>query len=264
MPSVTFSREGDVAIIQLNRPDAANAINHDLAGRLRDVAFDLASQGWPRAVLLRASGQMFSAGGDLGEILKSRADDDEGGKCEFFRSLVQGLHDAIRALRAIDAPLIAGVHGVAAGGGMSLALACDMILATPNACFVPAYPAIGLSTDGGMSWTLARAVGERKALQLLIENRAIDATEAMAIGIVSEILPADDFDRLALERAQRVAKLPRRAVIGIRKLVEAGRKLGFSDLLDLERDAIVDLYMAADAEEGLNAFAQRRQADFID
>lgn len=264
MPSVTCSREGDVAIIQLDRADAANAINHDLAEGLREVAAGLATQGWARAVLLRASGKMFSAGGDLSEILQSRADADEGGRREFFSSLVQGLHDAIRALRSIDAPVIAAVHGVAAGGGMSLALACDMILATPNARFVPAYPAIGLSTDGGMSWTLARAVGERKALQLLIDNRAIDAAEAMDIGIVSEILPGEDFDRLVMERAQRISQLPRRAIVGIRRLIEANRRMSFSDLLDLERQVIVDLYVSADAEEGLNAFAQRRSAKFVD
>lgn len=264
MASVTLVRDGNVAILTLDRAQAANAIDHALAADLARMAEGLAAEGWARAVLLRADGRMFSAGGDLSSLMRSRAEHDPAEALEFFRSLVSGLHSAITALRSIDAPLLAAVNGVAAGGGMSLALACDMILASPRARFVPAYPGIGLSTDGGMSWTLPRAVGERRALKMLLENSAMDAAQALSCGLVADVLPEEDFDSLALQRAHRIAAMPRKAMVQIRRLIEAGRTSSLDQHLERECDAIAALYACADSREGMDAFAQRRPPEFTD
>lgn len=264
MSSVILSRHGEVAAIELNRADAANAIDHDLAARLAGIARQVAEEGWARAVLLKASGKLFCAGGDLSAILRSKAESSRDADEAFFSSLVQGFHDAIRALRAIDAPLIAAVQGTAAGGGMSLALACDIVLAAPEARFAPAYPGIGLVTDGGLSWSLARAVGERAALRILIENRPIDAAQAKDLGIIDLVLPAEDFQRHAMEQAQRIARLPRRVIVGVREMIDSSRSKTFEEQLELEHRTITDFYRADDATEGMKAFAERRPPIFTD
>jgi 2-(1,2-epoxy-1,2-dihydrophenyl)acetyl-CoA isomerase len=264
MTIVTLERDGDVAVISLNRPEAANAIDHALAAELKRTAEQIAAEGWARAVLLRAEGKMFCGGGDVGAMIAERAKSDDAAYVEFFRSLVQGFHEATVALTSIDAPLIAAVHGTAAGGGMSLVLACDIILAAPRAKFVPAYPGIGLSTDGGMSWSLSRAVGQRRAMQILIENRPIDANEALSLGMISEIVSDDDFDFVARAKAQTLAKLPRKAISGIRALIQEGGQRTMAQQLDAERDTIVSLAGSKDAAEGLSAFAEKRLPQFTD
>ena len=253
-----------VAIISLNRPDAANAISIEFAEALRGVAQEIAGEGRARAVLLRAEGKMFSGGGDVGAMLTKKAELDKDAYGAFFQSLVNGFHEAVRALRAIEAPLIAAVNGTAAGGGMSLALACDLVLASPKAKFVPAYPGIGLSTDGGMSWSLPRIVGPKKAMQLLIENRPIGADEALQLGLVSNLLDETDFDTAALARVEAIARLPRKAIAGIRQLIEDSAGVSLERQLEMELMTIGRLATAPDALEGLDAFAARRAPLFTD
>jgi 2-(1,2-epoxy-1,2-dihydrophenyl)acetyl-CoA isomerase len=264
MQPVTFQRDGDVAIIALNRPESANAIDLGLASMLRDIANQVADEGWARAVLLRANGRMFSAGGDVTGMIRERAAADPDGYAAFFTALVGGLHDAIRALNRIGAPMIAAVNGSAAGGGMSLALACDLVVATARTKFVPAYPSIGLSVDGGMSWSLSRAVGQRKALQLLLENRPVSAQEAERLGIVSCILDEDGFEEAALAKARELSVLPRQAVGKIRQLIRNSSQASLDEQLSQEIRAISALCTANDAAEGLQAFAERRKPVFSD
>lgn len=264
MTLVKLDWHESVAVISLNRPDAANAISLDLAAALEHVAADIARSGKARAVVLRAEGKMFSGGGDVGAMLAKKAEGDTEAYAAFFQALVLGFHEAIRALRAIEAPLIAAVNGTAAGGGMSLALACDLVLVSPRAKFVPAYPGIGLSTDGGMSWSLPRLVGPKKAIQLLIDNRPIGADEAERLGLVSAILPEDAFDAAVLERAQAIAQMPRKALRAIRDLIDQGNGHSLGQQLDLELLTIGRLAVAGDAFEGIDAFAARRKPVFAD
>lgn len=264
MDLVKLDWHDNVAIISLNRADAANAISIEFATALWSAAKTVAREGRARAVVVRAEGKLFSGGGDVGAMLTAKAELDKAAYGSFFQQLVNGFHEAIRALRAIDAPLIAAVNGTAAGGGMSLALACDVVLASPRAKFVPAYPGIGLSTDGGMSWTLPRIVGPKKALQLLIENRPIPADEAERLGIVSTVLTQDDFDAAVLERAAVIARLPRKALAAIRTLINEGASHSLDEQLDAEQQTISRLAVADDALEGLDAFAARRAPAFTD
>ena len=264
MNSVTLGWHGAVAVVSLNRPDAANAINNDLADALREAAEAIASDGRARAVIVRAEGKMFSGGGDIGAMLAKRAEGDTAAYGAFFKALVEGFHAGIRALRSLELPLVAAVNGTAAGGGMSLALACDLVLASPRAKFVPAYPGIGLSTDGGMSWSLPRIVGPRKAMQLLIENKPIGADEAASLGLASAILPEEGFDAAVLERAAAIARLPRKALAALRDLIDASAANSLGAQLDLEQQAITRLAVAGDAMEGLDAFSAKRPPAFTD
>lgn len=258
MELVKLDYDGAVAVITLNRPEAVNAINLALANALADRVQQIAVDGRARAVVLRAEGKMFSCGGDIGAMTEARTQGDNAAYERFFDTLVTALHLAVVRLRELPMPLIAAVDGAAAGAGMSLALACDLTLASPRAKFVPAYPGIGLTADGGLTWTLARAVGPRKAMQLLLENKPIGAEQAHEIGLVNEVIDAADFDAAVMEKAQAMASLPRQVVRELRQLLDQGSTHTFEQQLDLELASMCRLCTAADAAEGLKAFVERR------
>lgn len=264
MALVKLDRVGDVGVLTLNRPEAANAINIELAADLRSIADDLAKAGWARCVVLQAEGKLFSGGGDVAEMLRQRAEGSTDDYQQFFQSLVLGLHEAVRALRAIGVPLLAAVNGTAAGGGMSLVLACDQVIVTKRAKFVPAYPGIGLTSDGGMSWSLPRIVGPKKALQLICDNRPIGAETALALGLATSLVEEDEFAEAVMQQAQSLAALPRQAFLALRGLIEASGASTLDLQLDLELSAITKLCVADDAREGLDAFSEKRSPKFTD
>jgi 2-(1,2-epoxy-1,2-dihydrophenyl)acetyl-CoA isomerase len=264
MMLVKLDRIEDIAFLTLNRPEAANAINLELAIALKSVAQQLAREGWARCVVVQAEGKLFSGGGDIAEMLQQQTTGSADDYQKFFRSLVLGLHEAVSALRALGVPLVAAVDGTAAGGGMSLVLACDQVVATGRAKFVPAYVGIGLSTDGGMSWSLPRIVGPRKALQLICDNRPITAEEAHALGIVTVLAQSEGFDAAVIQKARSLAALPRRAFASIRGLVERSTTNSFDLQLDAELGEIIKLCTASDALEGLEAFRAKRAPDYAD
>ena len=264
METIKLDRVDAVAVSTLNRPDAATAIDLELAAALHGVAERLKQEDWARAIVLRAEGKLFCGGGDVASMVEARKTNDDAGYAAFFNSLVQGFHDATLALLDLDAPIIAAVDGTAAGGGMSLVLACDIVLASPRAKFVPAYPGIGLSSDGGMSWTLPRLVGPRKATQLLLSNKPIAADEACQLGIVSEVISQEGFEDAVMAQAQAIAKNPRRAIGQLRQLIRQSNSSSLPEQLDAERRTIVALCTAPDAKEGLAALGERRSPNFAD
>lgn len=261
---VILTRTGDIAILSLNRPDAGNAIDMAFTEALKAHAATLASEGWARAIILRAEGRLFCGGGDVGAFTDYVAEGRTTEFASFLDALAGGLHEGVEALLALDAPLIAAVQGAAAGAGMSLALAADFAYATPKAKFVPAYPGIGFSADGGMSWFLPRIVGERRAAQIMLSNQLLDADAAMALGIVCEIITDADFDAAVLARAQKIAASPRKAMGVIRRLVRASMSTGLHEQLDAEAAGMVALATTADVTEGLLAMRDKRRPNFTD
>jgi 2-(1,2-epoxy-1,2-dihydrophenyl)acetyl-CoA isomerase len=263
---ISLVRDGDVAVLTLDRPDAANAIDLALADRLSEIARDLAAEGWARAIVLRGAGKMFCGGGDVGAMTAFVDAGDGAGLTAFIGDLVARFHAGLEALLALDAPLIASVHGVAAGAGMSFVLAADLAYGGPNARLVPAYPGIGFSADGGMSWFLPRVVGERKAAELLLLNQPIDAERAVALGILTERLVLDGaaFDAEVMARARQVAAGPRRAFGRIRRLLRSSAGNGLSAQLAAEAEAMVALAGGPDVAEGLAALRARRRPTFTE
>jgi 2-(1,2-epoxy-1,2-dihydrophenyl)acetyl-CoA isomerase len=261
---LVLTRKGDIAIISLSRPDAGNAIDMAFTDALKATAAELAQGDWARAIVLRAEGRLFCGGGDVGAF---GAYIEEGRTAEFqsfLGALAHSLHDGIEALLALDAPLISAVQGAAAGAGMSLALAADFTYATPKAKFVPAYPGIGFSADGGMSWFLPRIVGERRAAQIMIANEAVDAAKALELGMVAEIITDEDFDAAVLARAETLAQGPRRAVGVIRRLIRQSLNTGLHDQLHAEAKGMAALSVSADVAEGLTALKSKRKPVFKD
>lgn len=255
-PAVAVAVDGGVATLTLARPDTGNAIDPVLARELREAAEGLAARDDVRAVLLRAEGKLFCVGGDVGFF--AGAPDRHAA----LHALAGDLHDGLRALLALDVPVVAAVQGAAAGAGMSLACAADVVIAGPAASFTVAYTAVGLSPDGGQSWTLPRLVGARRAADMMLRNTRVKADEALRIGLVTEVVGADELDDRAAAVARELAAGPTGALAATRRLLRSSDATTLDEQLDAERESIATRGATAEAGEGIAAFLERRPADF--
>ena len=245
-------RDG-VAVLTLNRPDAQNTVNLELARDLDDATARISGVG---AVLVTGAGRSFCAGGDLKEF---GAQDDLAGH---VRAVVGHLHPAITRLDALDLPIVAAVRGAAAGAGLGLACAADIVLTSPDAKFVSAYTKIGLSPDGSTSWALPRLVGVRRALELVLTNRVLDAEEAVAWGIATRVVPDESLDDEAMRIATDLASGATKGLGGARRLVRDSLDRTLEAQLDAETETLVASASDTDALEGIKAFLSKRPPRF--
>ncbi len=257
MSTVLSSRDGDVLTLTLNRPEQGNAINTALADDLLSAARDAAADPAVRCVVLTGAGRMFCVGGDIGEFAASG---DQAGP--FIHALASTLHEAVLVLAGMAKPLVALVQGPAAGAGLSLAAAADIVIASEAAHFTAAYTAIGLTPDGGMTWLLPRLVGMRKSQEMMLTNRRLTAAEAVSAGLVTRVVAAEMLAEEGRKLAAQLADGPTAAYGSVRRLL-AGSQTAPLDL-QLEREAASISAAAAGPEgrEGVAAFAARRKADF--
>jgi 2-(1,2-epoxy-1,2-dihydrophenyl)acetyl-CoA isomerase len=211
------------------------------------------------AVLLAGEGPHFCTGADVGALAATGAAEDPRSA---VRELAEELHELVRALVEVPVPVVAAVRGWAAGAGMSLVLAADIAVAGVSTRLRPAYPAIGLTPDGGLSWTLPRAVGAARARHILLTDRVLDADEALALGLVATVVPDDEVAAEADGLAQRLADGPTRALGRTKRLVRAHGDLDAH--LDAEADAIAESVVDAEGREGVAAFRERRTPRFGD
>lgn len=211
------------------------------------------------AVLLAGEGPHFCTGADVGALAATGAAEDPRSA---VRELAEELHELVRALVEVPVPVVAAVRGWAAGAGMSLVLAADIAVAGVSTRLRPAYPAIGLTPDGGLSWTLPRAVGAARARHILLTDRVLDADEALALGLVATVVPDDEVAAEADGLAQRLADGPTRALGRTKRLVRAEGDL--DSHLDAEADAIAESLADAEGQEGVAAFRERRTPRFGD
>ena len=211
------------------------------------------------AVLLEGEGPHFCVGADVGALAAAGSEAADAGPA--VRALAGELHEFVRALVEVPVPVVAAVRGWAAGAGMSLVVAADIAVAGVSTRLRPAYPAIGLTPDGGLSWTLPRAVGAARARHILLTDRVLDAAEALEWGLVATVVPDDEVSAHALELAQRLADGPTRALGRTKRLLRAEDR-GLSAQLDAEADAIAESAAGADGQEGIAAFRDRRSPRF--
>jgi 2-(1,2-epoxy-1,2-dihydrophenyl)acetyl-CoA isomerase len=212
--------------LTLNRPEALNAFTVEMHRELA-VALKGARKPQVRAVILTGAGRAFSAGQDLAEAQSSSTGPGE--------RLRQFYNPNIRALRELEKPVIAAVNGVAAGAGAALALACDLRIASAKASFVPAFIAIGLIPDSGLSWTATRMLGESRAFDWFTSNRRLSAEEALDCGIVSEVVEPDQTLARARERALALAATPGAAAAMTKRLIANAVSTTLDEQLELER-----------------------------
>lgn len=245
-----------IATITLCRPDIGNAIDLPLARALLDAAIAVEIDPGVRCVVVTGAGKLFCAGGDVavmggaGPALPA-----------VLTELIATLHAAMTRLAKMAKPLVTLINGPAAGAGMSLALAGDVVLAARAAHFTAAYGAIGLTADGGLSWLLPRLVGLRKAQDIMLTNRRIKADEAEAIGLVTRVVDDAALTEEGAAMARRLAEAPTAALGASRALLSQSFETGLETQLDRELRSMA-LAGAGEAREGIAAFLARRPPNF--
>jgi 2-(1,2-epoxy-1,2-dihydrophenyl)acetyl-CoA isomerase len=178
--------------------------------------------------------------------------------------LIGLFHRIIRAIRRLKAPVVAGVHGAAAGGGLGLALACDFVIASDDATFVPAYTKLGTNPDGGTTWTVTRLLGPQRALEWLMLGETKDARAAKDMGLINRVVPRDGLADAVDALARRIASGPATAHATLKRLVDQAPYSSLDAQLDAERDGFIRAAGTADFREGVQAFLERRQPHFGD
>ena len=247
-------REGAIVTLRFNRPEALNALDVPLAQAIRSAVRDIAADDSVRAVVLRGNGRGFMAGGDLATL---RAD-----PVGVAAALLEPLNEAVALLNRINAPVIAQVHGVAAGAGLSLMLQTDFVLAAEGTRFNLAYIHLGASCDVGASWALPRLVGLRKALEIALLSEPIDAAEALRLGLVNRVVPAAELDDTVAALARRFAQGPTVALGHMRRLMRDSFDRDLPAQLAAEATAFTDCARTADLPAGIEAFFSKLPATF--
>ena len=251
--TVLTARDDAVLTITLNRPDVYNAFNRELHAALADALAEAAAPEI-RAVVVTGAGKGFCAGQDLKEFQQL-----DGGIRE---RLEETYHPNIRAIRALEKPVLAAVNGPAAGAGLSLACACDVRIASDQATFVPGFIGIGLVPDSGGSLFVCRLLGVPRAFEWMVSNRRLSADDALAWGLVSEVVPHDGFAARVAELAAWYAGLPTRGVAMTKQLFDSTHTATLDDQLELEATLQDATTKTEDFVEGVQAFLEKRPPVF--
>ena len=255
---VLLERDGAIARVTLNRPEAFNAMNMELVSQFSEHLLALAQDAAVRGIVITGAGKAFCAGGDLKWALGFPNGPDAA-----FHALASKLHVAILEIRRMAKPVIAAVNGVAAGAGFTLSLACDFRVIAHSAVLRQAYTSAGLSIDGGGTFALPRLVGLARAMEIAAFDKPIPAHEALAWGLVTDVVD----DGQAVERATAMAQdLAQRSLhsYGLSKqLLNDSFDTPLEAQLERERAALVACGRHPEGLEGMHAFAEKRKPDFV-
>jgi 2-(1,2-epoxy-1,2-dihydrophenyl)acetyl-CoA isomerase len=247
---VLIERENGLVILTLNRADAYNAIDGPLIEALLDALIDCDEDASVRAVMITGIGKAFCAGGNL-KAMKAEAE-ASGSAGPFLKKLTVSVHGAIATIARMEKPVIAAVNGPAGGFGFSLALACDLVLASENAVFTMAYTKAGLAPDGGSSFFLPRIVGPKRAYDLMVNNEVLSP----------QIMPGDSFMEEARAYGSRLAEGPTLAFGAAKRLIAFSPESSMETQMEHERRAIAECGGTEDFKEGVAAFVEKRVPDF--
>jgi enoyl-CoA hydratase/carnithine racemase len=253
--------DGEIGVLTLDRPDAFNAMSPEMIGELGTAFAWLADQAPLRGLIVTGAGDAFCSGGDV-NWFKTGVEDDSIDLPAQVRRGAEALHTAIVDLRRIPYPVIAAVNGPAAGAGFSLALACDIRIASEKAFLACAYGRIGASPDGGMTYFLPRVVGPSRALEILLEDPNLTAPQARDEGLVSEVVPADELMDQARAKAEKLAKRAPHYVKMSKRLCGVSIENSLTEHLQLERHGIADSMATEDLREGAVAFFSGEKPEF--
>ncbi len=252
--NILLEERGAVAILTLNRPQTLNALTFDMMYEVQDALAYIEENRQIRALVFTAAGRGFCSGQDL----KNRPEDG--------RDLVTAVMDcyfkAFKAIRTSRVPVVMAINGTAAGGGFSLSLVGDILIAARSAKFIQVFSRIGLVPDLGSTYLLPRAIGRNRALELMMTNDPISASEAMVLGMLNDCVPDDELMPTALDLANRLAKGPTLALNRTRSLVDKDDEEAFEARFRAELEIQSDVREKEDAKEGVAAFLEKREAQF--
>jgi 2-(1,2-epoxy-1,2-dihydrophenyl)acetyl-CoA isomerase len=253
--------DGEIGILTLDRPDSFNAMSPEMIGEMT-VAFSwLADRAPLRALIVTGAGKAFCSGGDVNWFRKGVETEELDLPSEVRRG-AEALHQAIVDLRRIPYPVIAAINGPAAGAGFSLALACDIRIAAETAFFACAYGRIGASPDGGMTYFLPRVVGPSRALELLLEDPNMSAGDALAEGLVREVVPVEELMDVARAKAEKLGSMAPHYVRMAKRLCGVSIENSLTEHLQLERHGIADSMATEDLRKGVAAFFAGEKPEF--
>jgi 2-(1,2-epoxy-1,2-dihydrophenyl)acetyl-CoA isomerase len=250
--------EDGVATLTMNRPEALNAMSPDMMVAALDALTRYAADGAVRAIVLTGAGRGFCAGGDVKRMDKAAADPSLEERTQGLR----GRMEVSRLLHEIAKPTIAMVRGPAAGAGMSLALACDMRIASETARFTTAFARVGLSGDFGGAYFLTRLVGTAKARELYYLSETVPADEALKLGIVNRVVPDGELETATMDIARRIADGPAITLGYIKKNMNAAETGSLREVFDLEALHHSRCSMTEDHKEAARAFVEKRKPVF--
>jgi len=253
--SLLLEKSGKVLKISLNKPESRNALNMEMRVDLKKVMGSLCEDPQIRALILTGVGKAFCAGGDL-RTMQVPMPDLAG------RKRLKDLHGWLNTLINLEIPVIAAVNGVAAGAGCSLAMACDLIVAAEDARFVFSVVKLGLIPDGGSLYFLPRLVGLPRAKELMFSGRVIEASEALAIGLVNKVVPADQLMPTVEELAGELAQGAGKAIALTKRLLNLSMSSDLESILEFEALGQDICFGTEDFGEGRKAFLEKRKPVF--
>lgn len=256
-----FTIQNGVATLTLNNPDKLNSFNQQMHREIQDAFVSVNTDPSIRVLVITGSGRAFSAGQDLGAPEVQFLDN---GDAPDFSDIVKSLYKPlIISLRELKVPTIAAVNGVAAGAGASLALACDLVIASKSASFIQAFSQIGLIPDTGGTWFLPKLLGLPRAMGLAMLGEKLSAEQACEWGLIWQMVEDDIFVEETKKLSEKLAKMPTRALVETRFLMEKGMNNSLAQQLDQEAVAMGNLVKSQDFKEGVMAFKEKREPHFI-
>lgn len=251
-------RDG-VALLTMEDADRMNSFDPAFLSEMRGVVADLLDAPDVAGIVLTGSGRAFSAGADVAEL---RSAAEAGTATDFILAATQRLHPMLWDLHASAKPFVAAVNGVAAGGGLGLALAADARIGSPRARFAAGYFGIGASPDGGATWFLPRIIGFQRTKRFFLDNEVMDAPTALGLGLLDEVVEAERLVEHAVETCRRWSRWAPHSVESTKRLLEASHHNDLTTQLDLERGLIAAAGGTRDFREGVASFLEKRTPAF--
>lgn len=255
MADIVTARVGPVLTVRLNRPDRLNAFSEEMLRGLIAALMEAAADRSVRVVVLSGEGRAFCAGGDV-KLMGS------GTTPETVYEHINVLVETVQAMTSLEKPIIAAVHGVAAGAGFNLALASDLVVASEDARFIMSFVHVGLIFDGGGLWLLTRAVGPHRARELFFLGEPLGASEAHQWGIVNRVVPVADLENSVMELAHTLAHRSRGPLAQFKRLVGLSTQVSLQDLMRQEQITQAVMAASSDHREGVQAFLEKRPPQF--
>lgn len=246
-----------VAVIKFSVPGRGNPIDGVFCNEIAKLANQLSTRPDVRAILFKADGKAFSYGGDVQQFMK-----DLGALPHNIKVWTTGLHGAIARLQRLDAPIVAQVHSICAGGMAAFVAGADIVVASDDVKFMSAYAGIGFCCDAGSSIMFSRRMGLARARRYLLLNEVIEADEALNVGLVDKVVSREQLEEVAFEIASKIAVGPTKAYGEIRRLLLSAEDQPLETQLELEAQALSRIAGTKDASEGLTAFSEKRQPLF--
>jgi len=250
--SLSHTPDG-IVTLSMATPGKPSVVTVESCKAMLQALTEVAAMPQVRVLVLRSAGKSFNAGGDLKAIDGALADSDR-----LLGAIIDAFHATILALRRLPIPVIGSVYGAAAGGGFSLALACDQLIAASNARFVVAYPALGTSSDGGLSHFLTKRLGAVKALEIVLGLGALNAAEAQALGLVVKVVEDASLDAETTDYAAKIAQLAAQSVREFKRLIGGTEDSGLEAQLEREKEAFLRCAKTEDFRNRVSAFLQKR------